>query len=105
MQRYDSDCFPNIIPNSYLHTLKTRFHPAVLLVMHIMKFPLKSANEKAWRAQLATSLFASCNVLIYYHIIQPALFIYLIMHKPRVLNCKTDPESDDGTARKGSAII
>lgn len=77
MQHYDSDCFPNIISNAYLHTLKTRFHPAVLLVMHIMKFPLKSANEKAWRVQLATSLFASCNVLIHYHLIQPALFIYL----------------------------
>lgn len=45
--------------------------------MHIMKFPLKSANEKAWRVQLAASLFASCNILIYYHLIQPALFIYL----------------------------
>lgn len=70
-----------------------------------MKFPLKSANEKAWRMQLAASLFASCNVLIYYHIIQPALFIYLIMHKRRILNCKTDPESDDGMPRTSSGII
>lgn len=46
--------------------------------------------------QLTAPLFTSCNILIYYHIILAALFIYLIMRTPYILNYKTDSEPDDG---------
>lgn len=95
LQCYGSYCFPKTILNSYLHTFKTEFHLAVWLVMRIMKFPLKRLMKKTHHMQLAAPLFTSCNILIYYRIIRAALFIYLIMHTPYILNCKIDSESED----------
>lgn len=96
LQCYGSYCFPKTILNSYLHTFKTGFHLVVWLMMRIMKFPLKRLMKKTHRMQLAAPLFTSCNILIYYHITLAALFIYLIMHTPYILNCKIDWESEDG---------
>lgn len=73
--------------------------------MHIMKFPLKGLMKKTHRMQLAAPLFTSCDVLIYYHIILAALFIYLIMHTPYILNYKVDSEPDDGMQWANSTII
>lgn len=105
MQYYDSCGFPNIILYSYLHTFKTRFCLAGWLVIHIMKFPFKRLMKKTHLKQLAAPLFTSCNVLIYYHIILAALFIYLIMHTPYSLNYKIDLEPDDGMQWTNSTII
>lgn len=80
----------------YLHISKAGFHLVVWLVMHIMKFPLKRLMKKTHLMQLAAPLFTSCNVLIHYHIILAALFIYLIMCTPYSLNYKIDSEPDDG---------
>lgn len=85
--------------------LKTGFHLAARLVMHIMKFPLKRLMKKTHCMQLAAPLFTSCNVLIYYHIILAALFIYLIMHTPHILNYKIDSEPEDGMQRTNPTII
>lgn len=105
MQCYESYGFPNTIVYSYLHTSKTGFHLAVWLVMHIMKFPLKRLMKKTHLMQLAAPLFISCNVLIYYHIILAALFIYLIMRTPYSLNYKIYSEPDDGMQWTNSTII
>lgn len=64
--------------------------------MHRMKLLLKRLMKLTHLMQLTAPLFTSCNVLIYYHIILEALFIYLIMRTPYILNYKTDSEPDDG---------
>lgn len=97
--------FPNIIFYSYLHSFKAGLHLAVRFVMHIMKFPLRRLMKKTHLVQLAAPLFTSCNVLIYYRIILPALFIYLIMRTPYSLNYKADSEPDDGMQWTNATII
>lgn len=85
--------------------LKTGFHLAARLVMHIMKFPLKRLMKKTHCMQLAAPLFTSCNVLIYYHITLAVLFIYLIMHTPHTLNYKINSEQEDGMQWTNPTII
>lgn len=91
--------FPNWFPILYPYwRLKTGFHLAVglWLVMHRMKFPLKRLMKKTHLMHLPAPLLTSCNVSIYYHIILPELFIYLIMRTPYSFNYKIDLEPDDG---------
>lgn len=90
---YDSYGFLTIILYPYLHTFKTVFRLAAWVVMHIIKFPLKRLMKKTHLVQLAAPLFTSCNVLIYYHIILPALlFIRLCAHLTALITKQTQSQ-------------